>query len=121
MAAQVNQPSADVPDDVWMIVEVETKRGGYPPRGETARALARAILSDRQAREEARDGGGDSRLGEHHTIAHDGFTGTVIGSYVTVEGKRGVVMQQDGTRVVHVYGEKWLPAIEPSSVEGDRR
>lgn len=50
------------------------------------------------------------RLGEHHTIEHDGFAGTVIGHYTRLDGKRGVVMQQDGTNVVHVYGEKWLPA-----------
>ena len=42
------------------------------------------------------------------TIEHDGFTGEVIGYYTTREGKRGVVLQQVGTRVVHVYGEKWL-------------
>lgn len=47
-------------------------------------------------------------------IAHDGFAGDIIGHYTTREGKRGVVIQQDGTRVVHVYGEKWLtPAAEP--------
>jgi hypothetical protein len=46
--------------------------------------------------------------GKTVSIEHDVFTGSVIGSYVTHEGKRGVVVQQDGTRVVHVYGEKWL-------------
>lgn len=40
-------------------------------------------------------------------IEHDGFEGVQIGSYVTLEGKRGAVLQQIGTRVVHVYGEKW--------------
>lgn len=44
----------------------------------------------------------------NYLIEHYGFKGDVIGSYVTREGKRGVVIQQDGTRVVHVYGEKWL-------------
>lgn len=44
----------------------------------------------------------------HVEIAHDGFSGDIIGHYETREGKRGVVVQQDGTRVVHVYGEKWL-------------
>jgi len=44
----------------------------------------------------------------HVEIAHDGFAGDIIGYYTTREGKRGVVVQQDGTRVVHVYGEKWL-------------
>jgi len=47
-----------------------------------------------------------------YTIEHDGFTGTVVGSYITREGKRGVVLQQVGTRVVHVYGEKWLTPSE---------
>ena len=46
----------------------------------------------------------------HCTIEHDGFTGDVIGHYKTREGKEGVVMQQVGTRVVHVYGTKWLAA-----------
>ena len=49
-------------------------------------------------------------------IEHDGFEGTVIGNYVTREGKRGVVLQQTGTRVVHVYGEKWLrPKYRPDT------
>ena len=46
----------------------------------------------------------------HVEIAHDGFAGDIIGHYTTREGKRGVVVQQDGTRVVHVYGEKWIKA-----------
>lgn len=45
-------------------------------------------------------------------IAHDGFAGDIIGHYTTREGKRGVVVQQHGTRVVHVYGEKWI-TLEP--------
>lgn len=47
-------------------------------------------------------------------IEHDGFEGDVIGSYVTREGKRGAVVQQTGTRVVHVYGEKWLGDYRPT-------
>ena len=47
-------------------------------------------------------------IGKSAAIKHDGFEGTVQGHYLTREGKRGVVVQQDGTRVVHVYGEKWL-------------
>jgi hypothetical protein len=42
------------------------------------------------------------------TVAHDGFSGTVIGYYVTREGKPGLVLQQEGTRVVHVYSTKWF-------------
>lgn len=57
-----------------------------------------------------------------YTIAHDGFTGTVQGHYVTREGKQGVVLQQVGTRVVHVYGRKWLDgdtASDPSSTRSE--
>lgn len=50
----------------------------------------------------------------HIDIAHDGFSGEIIGHYLTREGKAGVVVQQDGTRVVHVYGEKWLGAAVPA-------
>lgn len=44
----------------------------------------------------------------HERLAslYDGFEGDVIGHYVTREGKDGVVVQQDGTRVVHVYSRK---------------
>jgi len=42
------------------------------------------------------------------SIAHDGFVGDIIGHYRRRDGKAGVVVQQDGTNVVHVYGEKWL-------------
>ena len=47
-------------------------------------------------------------IGKIVHIEHDGFTGRVIGHYVTEEGKEGVGLQQQGTRVVHVYGVKWL-------------
>lgn len=45
---------------------------------------------------------------KRYRIEHDGFVGTVIGVYTTLEGKRGVVLQLDNAKVVHVYGEKWL-------------
>lgn len=51
-------------------------------------------------------------IGQIYTIAHDGFRGHIIGFYKTAEGKRGVVLQQIGTRVVHVYGVKWLEKCE---------
>ena len=57
-----------------------------------------------------------------YTIAHDDFTGTVQGRYVTREGKEGVVLQQVGTRVVHVYGRKWIDGSatsDPSSTRSD--
>lgn len=54
---------------------------------------------------------GQLLIGRVFYIPHDGFVGTVIGTYTTREGKEGVVMQQQGTRVVHVYGTKWLKEI----------
>ena len=48
--------------------------------------------------------------GQVYKIDYDGFEGTEIGSYVTREGKPGVVLQQVGTKVVHVYGRNRLPA-----------
>jgi len=51
-------------------------------------------------------------LGATYSIDHDGFTGTVIGGYVTREGKVGVCLQQLDSRVVHVYGRKWLKPVE---------
>jgi hypothetical protein len=48
------------------------------------------------------------RLGLVVKIDHDDFEGEIIGFYITREGKRGVVLQQIGTRIVHVYGEKWI-------------
>ena len=38
----------------------------------------------------------------------DGFQGVQIGNYTTLEGEEGVVLQQLGTKVVHVYRRKWL-------------
>ena len=69
-----------------------------------ARAALAAAYAARPVQEPAR-----------HHIEHDGFTGTVIGRYTRLDGKRVVVLQQDGTNVVHVYGEKWLtPAAPPA-------
>jgi hypothetical protein len=48
-------------------------------------------------------------------IEHDGFVGTVIGRYTRLDGKAGVVMQQDGTNIVHVYGSKWLKPAGPGA------
>lgn len=52
--------------------------------------------------------GREAELGRYVVIEHDGFIGEVIGSYVTREGEKGVVLQQVGTLVVHVYGTQWL-------------
>lgn len=84
---------------------------------EIARNMAEGFAAWNAARQEAlpsdepasSPAGGDVATGLRAEIAHDGFTGDIIGRYVTREGKRGAVVQQDGTRVVHVYGEKWLP------------
>lgn len=49
-------------------------------------------------------------LGMRYRIEFDGFVGTVIGSYRRLDGEEGVVMQQDGSKIVHVYRRKWLIA-----------
>ena len=58
--------------------------------------------------------------GERYRIEHDGFQGTVIGHYKRLDGYEGVVMQQDGTKVVHVYGKKWLIAAPTPPQEIER-
>ena len=63
----------------------------------------------------ARPEGAIPDLGNRYHIEHDGFTGTVIGAYKRLDGEEGVVMQQDGSKVVHVYRRKWLtPAPQES-------
>lgn len=47
-----------------------------------------------------------------YRVEHDGFEGTEIGSYVTREGKEGVVLQQIGTKVVHVYRRDRVTRME---------
>lgn len=41
----------------------------------------------------------------------DDFVGTVIGHYERLDGRKGVVVQQDGARVVHAYGENRVEVI----------
>lgn len=50
----------------------------------------------------------DWPLGRELKVGHDGFIGNIIGHYETRERKRGLVLQQLKTRVVHVYGVKWF-------------
>ncbi len=46
---------------------------------------------------------------------YDDFIGIQIGEYKTMEGKEGVVLQQLGTRVVHVYRLDRLIQVEDKS------
>jgi hypothetical protein len=48
--------------------------------------------------------------------ARDGFVGNMIGTYSTREGEAGAVLQQIGTKVVHVYR---LTSIQPSRNQDD--
>jgi hypothetical protein len=60
-----------------------------------------------------------SEKGKRFRIEHDGFQGTVIGHYTRLDGEEGVVMQQNGTTVVHVYRKKWLIPVEhPTEQKG---
>ena len=101
--------------------------GGSRPAFEEERIEATTVHEDRTTslaavRQMAGVASGPSDLSSTYTIAHDGFTGTVQGHYVTREGKQGVVLQQVGTRVVHVYGRKWIDGgttSDPSSTRSD--
>lgn len=57
------------------------------------------------------------KIGDLYAIEHDGFVGTVIGFYQRSDGYKGVVMQQAGTKIVHVYGLKWLSQIDQRETE----
>jgi hypothetical protein len=43
--------------------------------------------------------------GTHATVDRDVFNGTVVGWYRTREGHPGLVLQQNDSRIVHVYRE----------------
>lgn len=51
---------------------------------------------------------------QRYRVEHDGFVGTLVGTYCRLDGERGSVLQQDGTRVVHVYRDKWLLPVSDS-------
>lgn len=46
--------------------------------------------------------------GSHWKSEYDDYVGTVVGWYITREGKLGVDLQLDNARVVHVYNTKNL-------------
>lgn len=50
--------------------------------------------------------------GKSFRSAHDGFEGVVIGGYTRLDGYEGFVLQQNGTKVVHVYGKKHLELLK---------
>lgn len=43
---------------------------------------------------------------KEYTVEYDGMIGNIIGHYTTREGRKGVVLQQVGTKIVHVYNEQ---------------
>ncbi len=45
-------------------------------------------------------------------VEYDGMIGTIQGHYTTREGHKGVVLQQVGTKIVHVYNEARIVKIE---------
>lgn len=60
-----------------------------------------------------------SEVPQRYRVEFDGFVGTVIGSYKRLDGEEGVVMQQDGCKVVHVYRRKWLMPVADVKEGGD--
>lgn len=47
----------------------------------------------------------------YYRCDYDEFEGIKIGTYTTLEGKEGLVLQQLGTKVVHVYRRDRLTRI----------
>jgi len=146
MAAQANQPSADVPEDVRRLARdklcgaIQDNRVGAAVKmtmfGRTfdafLAAFEDAILADRQTREEARDGGGwptiDSARRDGTTILigryNNGWEEITTASWnmypkVGEEGLHGFRGYMDCA--THWNPLPAPPAIEPSPVEGDRR
>lgn len=94
-------------------VAQEARRyAGFYPEASDCRNTFIIFAEQIEARSELVPNTGRTRPIGHVSIAHDGFAGDIVGHYTTREGKDGVVVQQDGTKVVHVYGEKWLSAGE---------
>ena len=54
------------------------------------------------------------------SVPHDQFTGKVRGYYFSEEEKPGLVLQFTGTRIIHVYGEKWFTPGGPLVVDVPR-
>lgn len=52
-----------------------------------------------------------NEIGQRFSIKHDGFIGTCIGHYQRRDSEEGVVLQQDGTNVVHVYRRQWITRL----------
>lgn len=131
MGAQANQPSADAPEDVKkraLNAALEITGCGLVSNQRIADVVSAAILADRQAREEARDGGGwrtiDSapRDGTWVLIATHQFVGGVVLARWSRTNQHFVDIDQDD----YFDASHWMPtpappAIEPSPVEGDRR
>jgi hypothetical protein len=76
-----------------------------------AKCCARAIAEVVSLRLRLIIDGAPAELHKPMRIEHDGFEGVVIGEYTTLEGKQGLVLQQAGTKIVHVYGKQWCKEI----------
>lgn len=83
-----------------------------PTRQRNVDAMKKAIaaLSDAVPKPErwAGDLMKNHPLGTEYCIEHDGFVGKVIGYYIRDDGYPGLVLQLNGSKIVHVYGEKWI-------------
>jgi len=51
-------------------------------------------------------------LGKRYSVEFDGFVGSVVGTYRRHDGEEGVVMQHDGTRMVHIYRRQHLTPLD---------
>lgn len=90
----------------WSKVRCRKCKAHTAPRNKIDEAIA--AWNTRAQPSEPIDWERNALMGQKFHIEHDGFVGTVIGEYKRLDGYEGVVMQQDGTKIVHVYGKKWL-------------
>lgn len=113
-ASPAGDPPA--PDVAALIERLETDIGFLSIKKASGLDTIAADIREAITALRAKGGEGDRPTGRV-SVEYDGFSGDIIGHYVTREGKNGVVVQQDGTRVVHVYGEnRTLPT--PPKAEG---
>lgn len=103
----------DIIAAAWKLVDAvasdESRHGGLltPSTRRAGDELRRAL-----------SGLGYYEHGKPFEIAHDGFKGVMIGHYIRLDGYRGVVGQHEGTKMVHVYGAKWLDQKKGDDDEG---
>ena len=124
LMARADLATPDTDTDALSALERLTPTGEHrEKRNRLKEAMGKAIMDgDTEALDVAIDTALSSvsqpGSGELVECGYAGFRGTVVGSYITREGKHGKVVQQDGTKVVHVYR---ADRLKPVSQEDEYR